>query len=75
MPIYEYMCSECNKEFECLVLGSDNDIACPDCDGEKVERLMSACSFKSSGNFGDYSPSTGSSSCSGCSSSNCSSCH
>lgn len=72
MPIYEYRCTKCDKEFECLILGSDNDISCPDCDNEIVERLMSSCSFKSSGSF---TPPTGSSGCSTCSSSNCSSCH
>jgi putative FmdB family regulatory protein len=73
MPIYEYVCAKCNKEFEYLVLGSDSVVSCPECDGENVERLMSACSFKSSG--GDFSSSTGSSGCSSCSSSNCSTCH
>jgi len=72
MPIYEYKCSGCNNEFEYLVFGGDSSIACPDCHDEKVERLMSACNFKSSG---DYSSSSGSSGCSTCSSTNCSSCH
>jgi putative FmdB family regulatory protein len=31
MPIYEYRCKKCETEFECLVLGGDNDVACPDC--------------------------------------------
>ena len=73
MPIYEYMCSKCNNEFEYLMLGGDSAVSCPDCDGKNVERLMSACSFTSSG--GDFSPSTSSSSCSGCTSTNCSTCH
>jgi len=72
MPIYEYRCNKCDNEFECLVFRSDDAISCPDCDGENVERLMSACSFKSSGS---YSPVGGSSGCASCSSSNCSSCH
>ncbi len=72
MPIYEYRCKKCETEFECLVLGSDNDVTCPDCQTERVERLMSACSFKSSGN---YSSSAGSSGCSTCSGGHCSTCH
>ena len=72
MPIYEYRCKKCETEFECLVLGSDDDVSCPDCQAGRVERLMSACSFKSSGN---YSSSAGSSGCSTCSGGNCSTCH
>jgi putative FmdB family regulatory protein len=72
MPIYEYMCMRCNKEFEYLVFRSDESVTCPECDGNKVRRQMSACSFKSDGN---YSPPSGSSGCSSCSSSNCSTCH
>ncbi len=73
MPIYEYKCTECDNEFECLVLGGDHDVTCPECNGERVERLMSACRHKSSG--GDFPSSASPSSCSGCTSSNCSSCH
>jgi len=71
MPIYEYKCLKCNEQFEALVFGSE-DASCPNCNGDKLERLMSACGFKSSG---DSSPSTGSSGCSGCTSTNCSTCH
>lgn len=72
MPIYEYKCGKCKNEFECLVFSSDEKVACPDCNHKGVKRLMSACSFKSSGS---YTPSGGASSCAGCSSNNCSSCH
>ena len=75
MPIYEFMCMKCNKEFEYLVLGSDSTVLCPDCHGEDVKRRMSACSFKSSGNYSFPGGSSGSSGCAGCSSSNCSTCH
>ena len=71
MPIYEYKCLKCNEQFEALVLGGDN-VSCPRCKGDKLERLMSAFRFKSGGNF---TPSTGTSSCSGCTSTNCSTCH
>ncbi|MBW1721276.1 MAG: zinc ribbon domain-containing protein [Deltaproteobacteria bacterium] len=72
MPIYEFKCMKCDKEFECIVFGDESDVTCPDCEARDVRRLMSACSFKSDGNF---SSSSGSSGCSGCSSTNCSSCH
>lgn len=72
MPIYEYRCLKCNAEFETLVLGGSDKASCPECKGEDVERLMSACAFKSGG---DFTPASGSSNCSSCSSTNCSSCH
>ena len=72
MPIYEFKCKKCNEEFEYLVFRSDDPVSCPDCKEASVERLMSACSFKSSG---DFSSSTASSGCSSCASKNCSTCH
>ena len=72
MPIYEYRCKKCRKEFECLVLGGSSDVCCPECKGKKVERLMSAASFKSSGK---YVSSAASSGCSSCSGGTCSTCH
>jgi len=72
MPIYEYECLECNEQFETLVFGGDDRVACPQCKGEKLERLMSAFGFRSGG---DFTPSSGSSGCNGCTSTNCSTCH
>jgi len=72
MPIYEYRCDLCGEEFEELVLGTSPKVNCPKCKKAKVTKLMSACSFKSGGNF---SSSAGDSTCGTCSSHNCSSCH
>lgn len=73
MPIYEFKCMKCKNDFEYLVFGSDKDISCPECDSKKVKRKMSACSFKSSGNYS--SSSAGSSGCSSCGGGSCSTCH
>ena len=40
MPMYEYACKSCAHTFETLVFG-DEDVACPQCESEKLERLMS----------------------------------
>jgi putative FmdB family regulatory protein len=40
MPIYTYRCAACDSEFEQLVR-SDTKVACPECHGRKLERLMS----------------------------------
>jgi len=72
MPLYEYKCAKCNEQFEVLLLKQDETVTCPRCHTGEVEKLMSACAFKSSGNF---TPSTGSSGCASCSGGNCSTCH
>ena len=42
MPIYEYQCEKCDKDFEMLIFNSkDKSIACPDCGAKKVKRLLS----------------------------------
>jgi len=40
MPLYEYECRDCDNHFEALVFGSET-VECPDCHGEKLDRLMS----------------------------------
>lgn len=45
MPIYEYKCTKCGKEFEVIQKFSDKPVKkCPDCSG-KVEKLISQSSF------------------------------
>ena len=73
MPIYEFICQKCGKEFERLVFRSDEAVQCPECGQEGVNKLMSACSAKVGFKF--TSGSKPASSCSGCSSNSCSSCH
>ncbi|HUF36499.1 MAG TPA: zinc ribbon domain-containing protein [Gemmatimonadales bacterium] len=40
MPIYTYRCAACSTEFEQLVR-STTTVACPECRGRKLDRLMS----------------------------------
>ena len=35
MPIYEYICDECDTQFERIVLNKTQEIACPKCAGKK----------------------------------------
>ncbi len=72
MPIYEFTCRKCGETFEELVLGGRlTDIKCPKCQSEEVEKIMSACAFKSGTKFVSAS---GSSACSGCAGGTCSTC-
>ena len=48
MPIYSYRCTACDAEFEQLVRG-DTRVACPECRGRKLERLMSLPARPTSG--------------------------
>lgn len=48
MPIYEYHCPSCGKDFERLVRG-DTRVTCPACAGRSVERRMSATARPASG--------------------------
>ncbi|CAN2042339.1 Zinc ribbon domain-containing protein [Candidatus Magnetomoraceae bacterium gMMP-15] len=74
MPIYEYHCNKCNKNFEFLVFG-DDEIFCPSCNSKDVNRMLSTCGFVSKGSSGKtVSSSASASSCTGCTSTNCSSC-
>ena len=40
MPIYEYACKGCGEEFELLIRGEEAP-ACPSCDGDDLDRLLS----------------------------------
>ena len=75
MPIYEYHCNECNNNFEYLVFGKQNPEECPECSSKKINRLISACTFKSKGEGGEtVKSSAADSSCSGCTATSCSTC-
>lgn len=46
MPIFEYSCTSCKRNFEKLLFSSDEtNITCPDCDSEDVEKKISAASI------------------------------
>jgi putative FmdB family regulatory protein len=41
MPIYEYICDDCQTEFEKLVLNKQQEIACPKCASKKASLQLS----------------------------------
>jgi len=41
MPLYEYACRECRREFELLVRGEERP-KCPHCESRRLDKLVSA---------------------------------
>lgn len=44
MPIYEYICDDCQTHFEKIVLNKTQQIACPNCAGKKNSLQLSVFS-------------------------------
>ena len=44
MPIYEYICDDCQTHFEKIVINKQQEIACPKCSGKKNSIQLSVCS-------------------------------
>ena len=76
MPLYDFACRACGKEFEVLVMGADVP-ACPYCQSTDLAKLMSTFATRIGGGSGssESSGSGGSSKCAGCAGKSCSSCH
>lgn len=64
MPLYEYRCNDCGKEFEKMVRFSETgqNPACPSCEGQDTRKMIS--SFASLGNSPAGAGVAASSSCS-----------
>ncbi|MGM0424539.1 MAG: FmdB family zinc ribbon protein [Thermodesulfobacteriota bacterium] len=77
MPIYEYVCANCAKEFEELILGAQEDVACPECESRETRRMLSRCKSRIGGHagaeLGAEAPASGGG-CASCSSGSCASC-
>jgi len=59
MPIYEYVCEECETRFERIVINKQQEIACPKCASKKAAIQLSvfATSNGSNGASAKSSPS------------------
>jgi putative FmdB family regulatory protein len=60
MPIYEYVCEDCNANFKSIRTMKDANtvIPCKSCQGENTNRALSTCYTKTTG--GSASSSSGS---------------
>ncbi|MDR1578262.1 MAG: zinc ribbon domain-containing protein [Deltaproteobacteria bacterium] len=74
MPIYEYKCSQCGKEFEFLVSRSQETIICPDCGFDRCDKWLSSFRSLKAGSSDHGSYSSSSSGCGSCAASSCAGC-
>jgi putative FmdB family regulatory protein len=44
MPIYEYICEDCDTHFEKIVINKQQEISCPKCAGKKNSIQLSVFS-------------------------------
>ncbi len=58
MPIFEFKCLQCEKEFEVLLKSKEEiyQVRCKACGSEKVERLLSIVHSVLKGNFKGEKP-------------------
>jgi len=80
MPIYEYICLDCRKEYEILrsFNEADQSIACNECGGENVKRKLSVFYAQRGGSTISARPGSaervGGGGCSSCAGGNCGTC-
>ena len=57
MPIYEFVCTECNESFEDLVFSFSkiDEVICPACGSSQVKKKMSTFSSKSAAGASSFS--------------------
>jgi putative FmdB family regulatory protein len=74
MPIYEYVCETCHREFSLLrpMNQADSPAGCEACGHTQIKRKLSL--FSAHNSDGKAVAGTGGSSCSGCAGGSCSSC-
>jgi putative FmdB family regulatory protein len=62
MPIFEYICKDCEHSFEALVFGSDK-VSCPKCHSRKLAPQLSVFAVSAKGASGASFPSGACGSC------------
>ena len=66
MPIYEYICDDCQNEFEKIVINKHQEIACPKCASEKAKIQLSVFSSSvAGGSSKSFTPQSGGGCCGG----------
>jgi putative FmdB family regulatory protein len=55
MPIFEYICKDCQHEFEALVYGKQKAV-CPKCESKRLEPQLSVFAVSSKGGSSSRAP-------------------
>jgi putative FmdB family regulatory protein len=66
MPIYEYVCDDCNERYERIVLNRSQSITCPKCSSAKHTIQLSVFAAPSNGKSAARSSSSAPSNGGGC---------
>ncbi len=76
MPYYEYVCNDCNTEFELkrCIAEIDDPTACPECHSDHVARQVSRVNAFSHSDGGNVSALGGGGGCASCGGGTCASC-
>ncbi|MFC1822497.1 zinc ribbon domain-containing protein [Thermodesulfobacteriota bacterium] len=47
MPLYEYECCACQRQFQALIMKDEeeNELNCPKCSGKKLKKLISRVAY------------------------------
>lgn len=65
MPIYEYVCNECDTRFEKIVINKQQEIACPRCASKRATLQLSVFAAANGSSASGPSSSGGGSCCGG----------
>jgi putative FmdB family regulatory protein len=77
MPLYEYLCSDCDSKFEVLRSFSqaDQPASCVHCQSPDTKRAISLfAAFSKSGDGGESGRSLGGDGCASCAATSCATC-
>jgi putative FmdB family regulatory protein len=67
MPIFEYICKECDHQFEALVMGKNSDKAvCPKCQSRKLKPQLSVFAVSAGSGKSAAAPSRAAGPCGSC---------
>jgi putative FmdB family regulatory protein len=58
MPIFEYICTECQHQFEALVFGQQK-AECPKCQSKRLEQQLSVFAVSTKSGAASQTPSAG----------------